>query len=55
MRPMLADADDEMLLGAALNGNAKALVTHNIRDFLPALKMGMAIATPGEVVGRLNT
>ena len=55
MRPMLVDADDEMVLDVALNGNAKAIVTHNIRDFLPALKVGMTIATPGEIVGRLKT
>ena len=55
MRPMLADADDELVLDAALDGNAKAIVTHNIMDFLPALKMGVTIATPGDAVGRLMT
>ena len=53
-RPMLADAGDEMVLEAALNGNAEAIVTHNVKDFGPALKLGMAIATPGEIVRRLS-
>ena len=38
----------------ALNGVAEAIVTHNIRDFHPALDLGLAAVTPGEIVGRLN-
>ena len=51
---MLADAGDEMVLEAALNGAADAIVTHNVRDFRLALDLGMAIATPGDLVRRLN-
>ncbi|MCY3877387.1 MAG: putative toxin-antitoxin system toxin component, PIN family [Rhodobacteraceae bacterium] len=54
-RPILADAADEMVLEAALNGDAGAIVTHNVKDFLPALRLGVTIATPGEIVRRLNT
>ena len=32
-RPMLADPKDEMVLEAAVNGRADALITHNMRDF----------------------
>jgi putative PIN family toxin of toxin-antitoxin system len=53
-RPMLADAADEMVLEAAFNGNAEAIVTHNVRDFGPALKLGMTVATPGDIVRKLN-
>ncbi|MFT4103688.1 MAG: putative toxin-antitoxin system toxin component, PIN family [Burkholderiaceae bacterium] len=53
-RPMLPDAADEMVLEAALNGQADAIVTHNVKDFRPALEWGVAIATPGEIVRRLN-
>ena len=45
---------DEMVLEAALNGEAEAIVTHNVRDFRPALKLGLSVATPGKIVRRLN-
>ncbi len=53
-RPMLSDIADEMVLEAALNGQAEAIVTHNVKDFRPALTLGVTIATPGEILRRLN-
>jgi len=32
-RPQLRDADDEMVLEAAINGHADRLITHNVSDF----------------------
>jgi predicted nucleic acid-binding protein len=32
-RPILSDANDDMVLEAAVNGNADAIVTFNHRDF----------------------
>ena len=52
-RPILRDADDEMVLEAALNGQAEAVVTHNIRDFEAIQELGIEVATPGQIVGRL--
>lgn len=46
-RPMLAD---EMVLEAALNGRAEAIVTHNVKNFRPALKLGATMITSGEIV-----
>lgn len=53
-RPMLRDGDDEMVLETAGNGNADAIVTHNLKDFLPARSLGIEVLTPGAVVRRLR-
>ena len=48
-RPQLADPGDEMVLEAAVNGRAEALVTHNIRDFrAAAARFGLAVVAPGD-------
>jgi predicted nucleic acid-binding protein len=50
-RPQLRDPNDELVLEAALNGAAEAIVTHNVRDFLPAASsFGIAIFTPGRMI-----
>jgi putative PIN family toxin of toxin-antitoxin system len=49
-RPQLRDAGDEMVLETAINGRADALVTYNIRDFLPAAnRFGLRVLRPGEL------
>ena len=53
-RPFLRDAGDEMVLEVAANGGANAIVTHNVKDFEPARSLGIEIATPGEILGRLR-
>jgi predicted nucleic acid-binding protein len=37
-RPTLRDPDDDMVLEAAVNGQAHAIVTFNRRDFSPAME-----------------
>jgi predicted nucleic acid-binding protein len=32
-RPQLRDPNDEMVLEAAINGRAEAIITHNVADF----------------------
>ncbi len=50
-RPLLRDPDDELVLEAALNGSAEAIVTHNVRDFLPAASsFGIAVIPPGRMM-----
>lgn len=54
-RPQLADSDDEMVLEAAVNGRADALVTHNLADFTTAApRFGLALLRPGELLERMR-
>lgn len=53
VRPVLRDAGDEMVLEAAVNGRADAIVTYNVRDFGPADDFGIEVAPPNRIVGRL--
>ena len=54
-RPQLGDAGDEMVLEAAINGAASALVTHNVKDFAPAARFGVRVVTPGEFLKELSS
>lgn len=55
-RPQLNDAGDEMVLEAAVNGRARALVTHNVRDFGTAgERFGVRILRPGELLKELRS
>ncbi len=50
-RPQLTDPDDELVLEAAINGSAEAIVTHNVRDFLPAAdRFRIQVLTPGVIM-----
>ncbi len=50
-RPQLRDPSDEMVLEAAVNGRADALVTFNKRDYGTApSQFGLAVVLPREVI-----
>jgi putative PIN family toxin of toxin-antitoxin system len=50
-RPQLRDPGDELVLEAAVNGQAMAIVTFNVRDFAPAPScLGIELLTPAEAV-----
>jgi putative PIN family toxin of toxin-antitoxin system len=53
-RPQLRDPADELMLEAAVNGRADALVTHNVSDFHSATaRFGIKTLTPGAFLKEL--
>ena len=54
-RPQLTDADDEMVLEAAVNGQATAIVTFNSKDYKDTpSKFGIEVLTPNESLRRIR-
>jgi len=54
-RPQAHDPGDEMVLEAAINGRADALVTHNIRHFAPAaLRFQLSVLTPQQALKEIT-
>ena len=45
-RPQLRDPADEMVLEAAANATASAIITYNVKDFLPASQFGIRVLNP---------
>ena len=55
-RPQLRDPADELVLEAAVNGNADAIVTFNLRHFGAApRKFGIALLRPAEILARIKS
>ena len=54
-RPQLRDPADEMVLDAAVNGRAEAIVTFNTRHFdLAAKVFGIDLLVPADALRRIN-
>jgi len=54
-RPQVRDPNDEMVLEAAINGRADALITYNISDFQAARRrFPFEILRPGEFLKRVK-
>lgn len=55
-RPQLRDPTDEMVLEAAVNGQADALVTFNLRDFgMAPLQFGFPVLRPRDAILRIKS
>ncbi len=53
LRPVLLDPDDERILELAAQCGA-IIVTHNVRDFAGAQRVGVEVKTPREVLALLR-
>lgn len=54
-RPQLRDPGDELVLGAAVNGRASAIVTFNERDLQEARRsFDIEVLRPGEFLRRIK-
>ncbi len=54
-RPQVRDPGDEMVLEAAINGRADALVTYNVADFAGAAdRFGVSILRPADLLRRVQ-
>lgn len=54
-RPVLPDADDDLVLETAVNGRAGVVITFNRRHFDPAAtRFGLEILAPADAVRRLE-
>lgn len=54
-RPQLRDPGDEMVLEAAVNGQADLLVTFNVRDFgLVPSRFGIEVLIPRDAIERIR-
>ena len=54
-RPQSPDTDDEMVLEAAVNGHADAIVTYNVKDFLlPCERFGVLAFTPADLLKKVK-
>ncbi len=54
-RPQSRDPNDEMVLEAAINGGADAIVTYNVSDFAEAgERFKIAVLTPAELLKKVK-
>lgn len=55
-RPQLRDPKDELVLEAAVNGRAAAIVTHNVRDFGDTSRaFGVRVLLPGTLLREVQS
>ena len=53
-KPQLRDPADEMVLEAAVNAQAQAIVTYKLRDLAPARRFGVEVLNPEQTFRRFD-
>ena len=53
-RPLLRDPDDEFVLEVAVAAGCQYIITHNVRDFAGAERLGINILRPGQFLRQLE-
>jgi predicted nucleic acid-binding protein len=54
-RPLLPDADDDMVLELAFAAGCRYVVTHNVKDFHGAEQLGIVAVTPRDFLKQIRT
>lgn len=52
--PILQDPEDEPLVQLAVESGAKRVITHNVRDLVPARSLGIEVLKPVEFLAKLK-
>lgn len=53
-RPLLRDANDDMVAEVAVAGDASAIITHNVRDFDAVARFGVRVLAPAQFLLQLS-
>ena len=53
-RPVLRDPDDDHVLEAAVAAGCDAIITFNVRHFLPAPRFGIDVLRPAQLLRRIG-
>ena len=53
-RPLLRDPDDEFVLEVAVAAGCQYIITHNVRDFAGAERLGVTIVRPSQFLRQLE-
>ena len=53
-RPLLRDPDDEFVLEVAVAAGCQYIITHNVRDFTGAERLGVNILRPSQFLQQLE-
>jgi len=52
-RPLLPDPNDDMVVEVAMASQSAAIVTHNLRHFAAAERLGLSVLAPGAFLNQL--